>query len=146
MSPSEPIPDFGQQSKGIPLERCPIPVVSSFALDPSPRSPGVFLQRLCCGEIPQLPSIFIASYYFLLAFNEIVHHENLSHGEVTTHVPAIKRENHKLDPKVVASSNFDQIFMTQLPGNFQGLALEQIFANSLVYTGNCGYGERQSSF
>jgi hypothetical protein len=39
---------------------------------------------------------------------------------------------------VVASSDFGQIFKTQLPGNFLGLAPEQIFASPLVYTGNDG--------
>ena len=43
-----------------------------------------------------------------------------------------------MDPNVVASSDFRQIFRTSLPGHFNGLAAEQIFASPLVYTGNDG--------
>jgi outer membrane protein assembly factor BamB len=50
----------------------------------------------------------------------------------------MNHSNHNLDPSVVASSGFDQIFKTTLPGSFQGLAAEQIFAAPLVYTGNHG--------
>ncbi|KAF2651061.1 WSC-domain-containing protein [Lophiostoma macrostomum CBS 122681] len=46
--------------------------------------------------------------------------------------------NHNMDPAVVGSSNFGQIFRTQLPGNFQNLAAEQIFSQPLVYTGSDG--------
>ncbi|OAG03405.1 WSC-domain-containing protein [Paraphaeosphaeria sporulosa] len=48
------------------------------------------------------------------------------------------QNNHNMNPSEVASSGFDQIFRTTLPGNFQGLANEQIFAAPLVYTGNDG--------
>lgn len=43
-----------------------------------------------------------------------------------------------MDPNVVASSDFSQIFRTRLPGNFNNMAAEQIFASPLVYTGNDG--------
>ncbi|KAF2478258.1 WSC-domain-containing protein [Lindgomyces ingoldianus] len=43
--------------------------------------------------------------------------------------------NHNMDPKVVGSADFGQIFRTLLPGNFNGLAAEQIFSQPLVYTG-----------
>lgn len=43
-----------------------------------------------------------------------------------------------MDPKVVASSDFDQIFKTSLLGNFLGLGAEQIFSSPLVYTGDDG--------
>ncbi|KAF2711719.1 WSC-domain-containing protein [Pleomassaria siparia CBS 279.74] len=46
--------------------------------------------------------------------------------------------NHNMDPNVVGSSDFGQIFKTLLPGNFNGMAAEQIFASPLVYTGNDG--------
>lgn len=46
--------------------------------------------------------------------------------------------NHNLDPKIVAGSTFGQIFKTKLPGNFGGLAAEQIYAQPLVYTGSDG--------
>ncbi|PSN61392.1 WSC-domain-containing protein [Corynespora cassiicola Philippines] len=45
---------------------------------------------------------------------------------------------HNLDPSVVSSPDFGQIFRTALPGNFNGLAAEQIFSSPLVYTGNDG--------
>lgn len=43
-----------------------------------------------------------------------------------------------MDPNVVVSSDFGQIFKTLLPGNFQGMGAEQIFSSPLVYTGNDG--------
>ncbi|KAF2877973.1 hypothetical protein BDV95DRAFT_7789 [Massariosphaeria phaeospora] len=46
--------------------------------------------------------------------------------------------NHNLDPAVVAGADFIQTFKTLLPGNFGGLAAEQIFASPLVYTGSDG--------
>ncbi|KAM0273271.1 hypothetical protein ACHAQH_008340 [Verticillium albo-atrum] len=46
--------------------------------------------------------------------------------------------NHNMDPAVVRSSQFDQIFRTSLPGNYGGTAQqrnpEQIFSQPLVYT------------
>lgn len=41
-----------------------------------------------------------------------------------------------MDPNVVASSDFSQIFRTLLPGNFNNMAREQIYASPLVYTGD----------
>ncbi|KAM0491044.1 hypothetical protein D7B24_002172 [Verticillium nonalfalfae] len=41
--------------------------------------------------------------------------------------------NHNMDPAVVRSSQFDQIFQTTLPGRYGGRA-EQIFSQPLVYT------------
>lgn len=43
-----------------------------------------------------------------------------------------------MDPAVVGSSNFGQIFKTQLPGNFNGMGPEQIYSQPLVYTGGDG--------
>ncbi|WWC68300.1 uncharacterized protein I206_102224 [Kwoniella pini CBS 10737] len=45
------------------------------------------------------------------------------------------QNNHNMDPAVVGSSQFGQIFKTQLPGNYRGVA-EQTFASPLVYTTN----------
>ena len=44
---------------------------------------------------------------------------------------------HNMDPGVVGSSQFGQIFKTLLPGNYQN-TLEQIFSQPLVYTLNDG--------
>ncbi|KAL1847140.1 hypothetical protein VTK73DRAFT_10417 [Phialemonium thermophilum] len=41
--------------------------------------------------------------------------------------------NHNMDPAVVGSDQFAQIFKTQLPGQYNGAA-EQIFSQPLVYT------------
>jgi hypothetical protein len=41
--------------------------------------------------------------------------------------------NHNLDPSVVGSPSFCQIFKTALPGNYNGVK-EQLFAQPLVYT------------
>jgi hypothetical protein len=46
--------------------------------------------------------------------------------------------NHDMDPAVIASSNFGQLFKAQLPGNFNGIGAEQIFSQPLVFTGNDG--------
>ena len=43
-----------------------------------------------------------------------------------------------MDPSVVGSANFGQIFKTALPGNFNGIGSEQIFSQPLVYTGSDG--------
>ncbi|TVY38355.1 WSC domain-containing protein [Lachnellula occidentalis] len=41
--------------------------------------------------------------------------------------------NHNMDPSIVSSSQFGQLFVTQLPGTYNG-AKEQLFAQPLVYT------------
>ncbi|KAG5972817.1 hypothetical protein E4U55_000733 [Claviceps digitariae] len=41
--------------------------------------------------------------------------------------------NHNMDPAIVASNQFGQLFRTRLPGTFNGRA-EQIFSQPLVYT------------
>ncbi|GAB0138052.1 hypothetical protein EsDP_00006299 [Epichloe bromicola] len=41
--------------------------------------------------------------------------------------------NHNMDPTVVASNQFGQLFRTKLPGTFDGQA-EQVFSQPLVYT------------
>ncbi|KAF2808096.1 uncharacterized protein BDZ99DRAFT_500354 [Mytilinidion resinicola] len=46
--------------------------------------------------------------------------------------------NHNLDPTVVSSADFGQIFKALLPGNFNGIGPEQIFSQPLVYTGSDG--------
>ncbi|KAG9230010.1 WSC domain-containing protein [Amylocarpus encephaloides] len=43
------------------------------------------------------------------------------------------QENHKMDPSVVGSAQFGQLFKTLLPGTYNGAA-EQIFSQPLVYT------------
>ncbi|TQV95128.1 Pyrrolo-quinoline quinone [Cordyceps javanica] len=45
--------------------------------------------------------------------------------------------NHNMDPSVVGSNQFGQIFKILLPGNYGGAA-EQIFSQPLVYTPNNG--------
>ena len=45
--------------------------------------------------------------------------------------------NHNLDPTVVGSSQFGQLFKTALPGNYINAA-EQIYSQPLVYTLNDG--------
>ncbi|KAF2426201.1 WSC-domain-containing protein [Tothia fuscella] len=46
--------------------------------------------------------------------------------------------NHNMDPAVVGSANFGQLFKTSLPGNFNGIGPEQVFSQPLVFTGNDG--------
>jgi hypothetical protein len=54
-------------------------------------------------------------------------------------VPQISQEfadresNHNMDPTIVGSPQFGQIFKAALPGNYNGVA-EQIFSQPLVYT------------
>lgn len=43
-----------------------------------------------------------------------------------------------MDPAVVGSPNFGNVFRTQLPGNFNGIGVEQIFSQPLVFTSNDG--------
>ena len=43
-----------------------------------------------------------------------------------------------MNPDVIKSPDFGQLFRTTLPGNFGGLAAEQVFASPLVYTANDG--------
>ncbi|KAF2731461.1 WSC-domain-containing protein [Polyplosphaeria fusca] len=43
-----------------------------------------------------------------------------------------------MDPNVVRTQDFGQIFRTQLPGNFNNLAPEQVYSQPLVYTGTDG--------
>ncbi|KAL6831798.1 WSC domain-containing protein [Trichoderma camerunense] len=45
--------------------------------------------------------------------------------------------NHNMDPSVVGSSSFGQLFQTRLPGTYAGSA-EQIFSQPLVYTPSGG--------
>jgi hypothetical protein len=45
--------------------------------------------------------------------------------------------NHNMDPAIVGSSQFGQLFKTALPGNYNG-ATEQVFSQSLVYTPSDG--------
>lgn len=46
--------------------------------------------------------------------------------------------NHNMDPSVIGTSNFGQIFKIQLPGNFRSIGAEQIFSQPLVFTANDG--------
>ena len=43
-----------------------------------------------------------------------------------------------MDPAIVGSPSFGQIFKAKLPGNFNGIGPEQIFSQPLVYTGGDG--------
>jgi outer membrane protein assembly factor BamB len=43
-----------------------------------------------------------------------------------------------MDPNIVGSSDFSQLFPTLLPGNFNNMGHEQIYASPLVYTGDDG--------
>ncbi|PMD40623.1 WSC-domain-containing protein [Hyaloscypha variabilis F] len=45
--------------------------------------------------------------------------------------------NHNMDPAVVGSAQFGQLFKTALPGNYNGAA-EQVFSQPLVYTTSDG--------
>lgn len=63
---------------------------------------------------------------------------DVSEAICNEHISSRQSSGHNLDPNVVASSDFGQIFQTLLPGNFQGLAPEQIFSSPLVYTGKDG--------
>ncbi|KAF4549260.1 WSC domain-containing protein 1 [Elsinoe fawcettii] len=42
--------------------------------------------------------------------------------------------NHNMDPAVVGSADFGQIWRAKLPGNFNNMGPEQIFSQPLVYT------------
>ncbi|TPX11566.1 uncharacterized protein E0L32_007777 [Thyridium curvatum] len=53
--------------------------------------------------------------------------------------------NHNMDPAVVGSDQFAQIFKTALPGNYNG-APEQIFSQPLVYTPSGGDGTQYVYF
>lgn len=46
--------------------------------------------------------------------------------------------NHNLDPAIVGTANFGQIFRTTLPGNYNNIGPEQIFSQPLVLTSNDG--------
>ena len=43
-----------------------------------------------------------------------------------------------MDPSVVVSAIFGQIFNTTLPGNFNGIGPEQVFSQPLAYTSSDG--------
>lgn len=42
--------------------------------------------------------------------------------------------NHGLDPRVIASADFGNIWTAKLPGNFNGIGAEQVLSQPLVYT------------
>ncbi|SMR55408.1 unnamed protein product [Zymoseptoria tritici ST99CH_1A5] len=46
--------------------------------------------------------------------------------------------NHNLDPRVIASADWGNIWTAKLPGAFAGLALEQVLSQPLVYTTDDG--------
>jgi hypothetical protein len=58
--------------------------------------------------------------------------------ELETRKVLTKHRNHNMDPAVVGSSNFGQIFKTPLPGNFNGIGPEQVFSQPLVFTSDDG--------
>lgn len=44
------------------------------------------------------------------------------------------QDNHNMDPDIVGSAQFGQLFRTALPGNYMNLGKEQTFSQPLVYT------------
>lgn len=44
------------------------------------------------------------------------------------------QDNHNMDPDIVGSAQFGQLFRAALPGNYMNLGPEQIFSQPLVYT------------
>ncbi|KAK8080397.1 fungistatic metabolite [Apiospora hydei] len=46
------------------------------------------------------------------------------------------QDNHNMDPDIVGSPQFGQLFRTKLPGNYNNLGPESTFAQPLVYTLN----------
>lgn len=46
--------------------------------------------------------------------------------------------NHNLDPRVVASADFGNIWTAKLPGNFNNIGQEQVLSQPLVYTASDG--------
>ena len=44
------------------------------------------------------------------------------------------QDNHNMDPDIVGSAQFGQLFMTKLPGNYNNLGPESTFSQPLVYT------------
>ena len=54
-------------------------------------------------------------------------------SSVSLHKETADDSNHNMDPAVVGSPQFGQIFRTKLPGNYGGVP-EQVFASPLVYT------------
>jgi hypothetical protein len=46
------------------------------------------------------------------------------------------QDNHNMDPTIVGSPQFGQLFKTKLPGNYNNLGAEQVFSQPLVYTLN----------
>ena len=44
------------------------------------------------------------------------------------------QDNHNMDPTIVGSPQFGQLFKTKLPGNYNNLGAEQVFSQPLVYT------------
>lgn len=55
--------------------------------------------------------------------------DNMRHGY---------QDNHNMDPSVVGSAQFGQVFKAPLPGNYRGIGQEQIFSQPLVYTADDG--------
>jgi outer membrane protein assembly factor BamB len=41
---------------------------------------------------------------------------------------------HNLDPRIIASGDFGNIWTAKLPGNFGGIGAEQVLSQPLVYT------------
>ncbi|KAK5999297.1 hypothetical protein QM012_005622 [Aureobasidium pullulans] len=77
-------------------------------------------------------------FAFLFAFLFIRDVESLASTDTITWGGDNSRSgyqtNHNMDPSVVGSDAFGQLWRAALPGNFQGIGPEQIFSQPLVYT------------
>ncbi|EPE28663.1 Quinoprotein alcohol dehydrogenase-like protein [Glarea lozoyensis ATCC 20868] len=90
-------------------------------------------------EMPRIVSLTLVFNLFLTLF--FGHVDALGATDTITwggdNSRAGYQTNHNMDPSVVGSSQFGQIFKTALPGKYNGAA-EQIYSQPLVYTGADG--------
>ncbi|OCK79181.1 WSC-domain-containing protein [Lepidopterella palustris CBS 459.81] len=84
----------------------------------------------------QATLLFFLSFFFTARVNSLGDTDTITWGGDVSR--SGYQTNHNLDPTVVASANFGQIFKTLLPGNFNGIGPEQVFSQPLVYTGSDG--------
>ncbi|KAH8653201.1 WSC domain-containing protein [Tricladium varicosporioides] len=89
-----------------------------------------------------MPRIFFTTLVFALVLSFLI--ENVASLGATDTITwggdnsrTGYQTNHNMDPSVVASSQFGQLFKTALPGNYNGAA-EQIYSQPLVYTTSDG--------
>ncbi|TVY53083.1 WSC domain-containing protein [Lachnellula cervina] len=85
----------------------------------------------------KLPRIFSATFVITSILSLVNQVDSLASTDTITWGGDNSRTgyqtNHNMDPSVVASSQFGQLFVTQLPGTYNG-AKEQLYAQPLVYT------------